>query len=281
MPGSEMAYRDSRGGCNGPEDGGRKKGIEFRPGQQAWPSPVIKKTVPEYPKVCIVDEDPRVQAGWKSILGPKVRSFFFNSPDQLLDFNDRQHFFLDSLACLVISRLFEKKTLDIVCSDIPYKIRLKTNAPLFLNWQGYIGREELEKNFDGKVYQKYGVRWVTLKQRIARIKKSRQPAEKGQPGRSEGNPPLSSPPPSPASPEPSRESLCLDLLRQMAANASGEHRLRIESYIARDLKTGIMFLEAIYNRLLVSRDIPPTCPSRYLNSSPVIATRALEKALYQ
>ena len=39
-------------------------------------------------------------------------------------------------------------------------------------------------------------------------------------------------------------------------------------------------LEAIYNKLLTDKDRPATCPSRYINSSLVIAQRMLHEALF-
>ena len=76
-----------------------------------------------------------------------------------------------------------------------------------------------------------------------------------------------------------KEQRCVEILKTMAHNARGSHREKIESYLAGDQKTGIQLLEAIYNRLITLRDIPQTCPSRYINSSPVIAARILEEAL--
>lgn len=231
---------------------------------------VFTSKVLEQPRVCIVDEEQRVQLGWESSLGPRVKLFYFSSPEELLNYEKAHSFFLDSMVCIITSRLFNQKTSDIVQSDFPRQLREKTNAPIFLNWQGYIDKNELERHFDGKIYQRYGVKWITLKHRIMRIGKSRQQYL----GDQQLNVHHSFRPAG-----PSREHLCMDLLKKMAENAEGSHKARLEYYIFKDIKTGIMLLEAVYNRLMTSKEIPATCPSRYLNSSPVIAARILEQAL--
>jgi hypothetical protein len=66
----------------------------------------------------------------------------------------------------------------------------------------------------------------------------------------------------------------------MARKATGPHKEKIEYYAYQDQKTGVQLLEAIYNRLLTDKDRPTTCPSKYINSSPVIAQRILHETLY-
>ena len=79
----------------------------------------------------------------------------------------------------------------------------------------------------------------------------------------------------------SRPEKCSEILKIMARNAIGVHKEKIEHYAYYDQKTGIQLLEAIYNKLLTDKDRPASCPSRYINSSPVIAQRILKEALYR
>lgn len=221
------------------------------------------------PRVCIVDEDRRVQETWEKSLGSRVRVHYFSSPGDLLEKDLSQKFFLDSMVCIVMGRLFNDKSLDIVRTEYPARIRRRTSVPVFLNWQGYIDKNDLETNFDGKIYQRYGVKWVTLRHRILRLNRSARGLMEPVP-RGKSSIRLLT---------PSRDQLCLELLKRMASNSCGDHQARLEHYAYHDLKTGIKLLEAVYNRLMTSKDIPTTCPSRYLNSSPVIAARIIEKAL--
>ena len=133
---------------------------------------VFTSKVLEQPRVCIVDEEQRVQLGWESSLGPRVKLFYFSSPEELLNYEKAHSFFLDSMVCIITSRLFNQKTSDIVQSDFPRQLREKTNAPIFLNWQGYIDKNELEKlyleypeiaTFQRKSFEK---RIATLQKRI-------------------------------------------------------------------------------------------------------------------
>ena len=41
--------------------------------------------------------------------------------------------------------------------------------PIFLNWQGYVSKIQLEKCFDGKIFYRFGIRWPTLRDRIKRV----------------------------------------------------------------------------------------------------------------
>jgi len=223
----------------------------------------------ENPRVCIVDEDRRVQETWEKSLGSRVRVYYFSSPGELLEREVAQKFFMDSMVCIVIGRLYNNRSLDIVRTEYPAKIRQHTGVPIFLNWQGYIDKNDLDTFFDGKIYQRYGVKWVTLRHRILRLNRPQKSLIE----------PYSHGKSSIRLLKPNREQLCLELLKKMADNSSGEHQARLEHYACHDLKTGIKLLEAVYNRLMTSKDIPPTCPSRYLNSSPVIAARILERAL--
>ena len=221
----------------------------------------------ENPLVCVVDEDTNVELGWRKSLGRKASLVFFDNPYSLLD--SAYETMLSNASCFILGRIYGKHDLDIVKTTIPTQIRRKVSVPIFLNWQGYIAKNDLERFFDGKIFQRYGVKWSTLRQRMQRVGKVQlvDDAHVSVVKKSDQRFSLS------------KEQRCLELLKVMARNAQGSHREKIEYYVASDQETGIQLLEAIYNRLITLRDIPRSCPSRYINSSPVIAARILEEAL--
>ncbi|NRA43825.1 MAG: hypothetical protein HRU09_02600 [Oligoflexales bacterium] len=221
----------------------------------------------ENPLVCVVDEDSNVELGWRKSLGRKASLVFFDNPYSLLD--SAYEALLSNASCFILGRIFGKLDLDIVKTNIPNQVRRKVSAPIFLNWQGYIAKNDLDRFFDGKIFQRYGVKWSTLRQRMQRVGKVQLVDDSHVRVVKKSNQRFFL----------SKEQRCLELLKMMACNAQGAHRDKIESYIAHDQNTGIQLLEAIYNRLITLRDIPQTCPSRYINSSPVIAARILEEAL--
>lgn len=222
----------------------------------------------ENPLVCVVDEDSNVELGWRRSLGRKATLVFFDNPYSLID--SAYESLISHCSCFILGRIYSKLDLDIVKTSVPTQIRRKASAPIFLNWQGYIDKSELDRLFDGKIFQRYGVKWSTLRQRMQRVGKVQLVEDLDVAvvkKRSQTS-------------YLSKDQRCLELLKTMARNAHGSHRERIEHYAANELSTGIQLLEAIYNRLITSRDIPSTCPSIYINSSPVIAARILEEALW-
>jgi hypothetical protein len=227
------------------------------------------------PVVCVIDEDERVSIGWRKSIGLDGKLIYFH--DYLEFFNTCQidKEFASSLSCIIIGRHFKSLSVDVVDSQIPKQIRSLGHWPIFLNWQGYITKEEVNEKFDGKLFHRYGVKWQTLRLRIQKYEKKLKFSQ-----------------------SPSKENLvkvyeqkykeakfskpekCKVLLKNMARNATGLHKKRIENFIMSDMDRGIALLEAIYYRLLANKNRPKGCPSEYINSSPVIAQRMLYDALY-
>ena len=147
---------------------------------------------------------------------------------------------------------------------------------ILLNWQGYVTKDEVNSKFDGKLFHRYGVKWQTLRLRIQKFEKNQRMTRKLPPSKEfkiteKQRQQVSS---------ISRPDKCGEILKSMAKKATGPHREKIEFYAYHDRKTGVKLLEAIYNRLLTDKNRPETCPSWYINSSPVIAQRILKEALY-
>ncbi len=222
----------------------------------------------EKPKVCVIDENTSVKVGWERSLGHHAHLDYFRDHTELLPLAEKDKALIPSYACIIMGRLYPHMNLDIVNCSVPETIRSTATGPLFLNWQGYVSKEDLDKKFDGKIFHRYGIKWHTLRLRIQRLEKKKHPA-------------IAPPPP----PETFRDNQiskvqrCRDLLMLMASRAAGIHREKIEFYAQHDQENGVKLLEAIYHRLLVSRERPLGCPSRYINSSPIIAARILRDAL--
>ena len=229
------------------------------------------------PVVCVIDDDPRVRLGWKQSLGQDALLKAYSTCEEFVAESQDSEDLLSSLACMIIGRYFANGQQDIVTSHLPAEFRSASQGPIFLNWQGYITKDELNNSFDGKLFHRYGVKWQTLRLRIQKFEKcqrlTRKPsaAEQGFlfPKVRTERPQVSS-----------RPERCSQLLRSMATKASGQHKQRIEFYAEHDQTSGIALLEAIYNRLVTDKNTPSSCPSRYINSSPVIAKRMLHDALY-
>jgi hypothetical protein len=223
----------------------------------------------EKPKVCVVDENPVVKIGWeKSLLGHATLCYF-RDHRELFALAEQDDTLVKSFTCIILGRLYPHLGLDIVNSDVPATLRQSATGPMFLNWQGYVAKEDLDKNFDGKIFHRYGIKWHTLRLRIQKLEKKKHPA-------------VMAPPPAQVFQENkiTKSQRCQDLLKLMASRAAGQHRDKISFYAEHDQETGIKLLEAIYNRLLVSKERPMTCPSHYINSSPVIAARILRETLH-
>jgi hypothetical protein len=231
----------------------------------------------EKPTVCLIDEDDNVRIGWTKTLGSDANLLYFQDHLELLNQAAREPGLIQSLACIIAGRYFHHIKLDIVKSNVPNTLKASGAGALFLNWQGYITKDEVNTKFDGKLFHRYGVKWQTLRLRIQKFDKAQKNTKKPvydstQLGfLNKGIPDAGV----------SKPEKCTELLKLMARRASGSHKERIEFYAYQDQRTGMQLLEAIYNRLLTDKNRPTSCPSRYINSSPVIAQRILHEALYR
>lgn len=225
------------------------------------------------PIVCVIDSESNVELGWRRSLGDDADLLYFCSHLDYFEYIAQHQQTSEAISCFVIGRYCREQNFDIINSDIPENIRKTSSAPLFLNWQGYITKDELRSKFDGKLFHRYGVKWQTLRIRLAKAEYNQR----------DFCPPLQ-PSPEKVEEKPrirlSRPERCRELLQIMATRASGDHREKIDYLAKRDRQMGIMLLEKLYNRLLTDKDRPESCPSRYINSSPVIAQRILHDALF-
>lgn len=227
------------------------------------------------PIVCVIDEDSYVHEGWEASLKTDAELQYYKDHLELFKKASSNKGLLASFSCIIIGRHFSHLNLDIVNSPIPDTLKSSSSAPLFLNWQGYITKDELKDKFDGKLFHKYGVRWQTLRLRIQKHEKKNQLSKT-----STAEVPSSDKNHKKIAPIISKPERCSNLLKTMAKNASGVHKERIEFYANHDQKNGVHLLEAIYNKLVTDKNRPATCPSKYINSSPVIAKRILHETLF-
>jgi len=231
----------------------------------------------EKPIVCLIDEDENVQTGWKRTLESDAKLVYFPDHLELLNQAARQEDLLSSFACIVLGRYFRHIKLDIVRSNVPDTLRAAGTGPVFLNWQGYISKDDVNTKFDGKLFHRYGVKWQTLRLRIQKNDKTQKISKKsflpdGAMGILDQRFKQQ---------DISKPQRCVELLKLMARKAAGPHKNKIEYYAHQDPKTGLELLEAIYQRLLTDKNRPTSCPSRYINSSPIIAQRILKETLYK
>lgn len=230
------------------------------------------------PLICVIDEDPFVKEGWIRSLKNDAILHFYRDHLELLSRAASEKGLLASYRCLIIGRYYQHINVDIVASGVTEALRASCTGPVFLNWQGYLAKEEWQRKFDGKLFHRYGVRWQTLRLRIQKFSKSREGGATRAPDWAYKA--VKSGSKRAAVQQETRPQRCYALLRQMALNASGSHREKIEFYLKHDPMTGMALLEAIYARLATDKDRPATCPSRYINSSPVIAKRMLQEVLF-
>ncbi|MCB9229786.1 MAG: hypothetical protein H6618_09260 [Deltaproteobacteria bacterium] len=228
--------------------------------------------VKQRPLICLIDQDPAVRNGWLASLRDDADLHYFRDHLGLL----RQQRAMSAggavtYSCVIMCRYYSHLSLDIVKSPVPLALRAAGFSPLFLNDQGYVGRDELERCFDGKIYHRYGVRWQTLKVRIQKVGGPVDPARGAGRESTRGFN---------AAGRAGRPGRCSALLREMAKNASGSHQEKIRFYADQDPSQGILLLEALYARLMTEAKPREDCPSRYINSSPVIARRVLYETLY-
>lgn len=223
----------------------------------------------EKPKVCVIDENPVVKTGWEKSLVSHAHLDFFRDHRDLFLLAEKDKTLIPSYSCIIIGRLYPHMNLDIVNSDVPETLKNSATGPVFLNWQGYVAKEDLEKHFDGKIFHRYGIKWHTLRLRIQKLEKKK-------------NSSVMPPPPVHTFQDNqiTKFQKCQDLLKHMANRAEGSHKDKIKFYAEHDNETGIKLLEAIYNRLLVCKERPISCPSHYINSSPIIAARILRETLH-
>lgn len=230
------------------------------------------------PIVCLIDEDDKVKRGWEQALGVDALLQYYPDHLELFNHSAREKDLIKNFSCVIIGRHFKQLNLDVVSSNVPDNLKSAGAGPIFLNWQGYITKDEVNSKFDGKLFHRYGVKWQTLRLRIQKFEKTQKfPTEKmpitEKYARVYENK-------CKETATASRPEKCSALLKEMASKADGIHREKIEFYAYRDVVSGRQLLEAIYNRLLTDKNRPETCPSRYINSSPVIAQRILHNALY-
>lgn len=220
------------------------------------------------PRVCVVDENALVKVGWERSLGHHADLFFYRDHRELSEAAEKDPLLISSFNVIILGRIYPHISLDIVNSDIPECLRKIASGPVFLNWQGYVAKTDLDRSFDGKIFHRYGIKWHTLRLRILRVERKKHSFE-----------PVRSPLKLRSQTNISRSQKCRELLKLMATRAEGQHRRKIEQLAKNDTENGIKLLEAIYNKLLVDKNRPENCPSRYINSSPVIAARILRQVL--
>lgn len=225
------------------------------------------------PVVCLIDEDPVVEKGWARSLGAEASLKCYRDPAHLVRAGKKDRELYAGFSCVIMGRYFRNSGFDVISSDIPNLLRAELTAPLFLNWQGYVTKEELNSKFDGKLFHRYGVKWQTLRLRIQKFE--RLVKEKSI---------LDTPVPQKAIAldkmrTRSRKERCESLLQNMAHKASGNHRQKLEYLAVSDLPSGVTLLESLYQRLMTTKEVEPGCPSEYIASSPVIARRILQEAL--
>jgi len=231
------------------------------------------------PYVCLLDENPDVRQGWESSLGQDAQLFYFQDHLELFNEAARQKDLIPSFTCVIMGRYFRHINLDIVTSNVPDLLREQGAGPIFLNWQGYVTKEEVNVKFDGKLFHRYGVKWQTLRLRVQKFEKNLKPFKPVLELKKE-IPVTSSYYSSKPASSISRPDKCVEILKTMAKNADSAHKDKIEFFALKDPYTGMKLLEAIYDRLLTDKNRPENCPSRYINSSPIIAKRLLKEALF-
>ncbi len=227
------------------------------------------RTQKPLPSVCVVDENQRVELGWRKSLGKQAVLYFYRDHFELFAHAKKDETLYKKFDCIIMGRLFPHITFDLIKSNVPETISAQSPAPIFLNWQGYVPKEELDKKFDGKIFHRYGIKWHTLRLRIQRLQRKNDqilPAMIQKTSFKEAR-------------KLSKLQKCQNLLRVMAEKAQGPHKDKIRFYATHDQITGIQLLEVLYNELITNKNRPMTCPSRYINSSPVIAAKILQETL--
>lgn len=232
------------------------------------------------PKVCLVDEDPQVHVGWKNALKDEVILVHYRNPDDLWEDCQNDSALLSCFDCVVVNRFYNQPQRDTCSDDITAKLRSCGASVIFLNWQGYLTKEEIDTKFDGRLFNRYGVRWQTLRTRIQKTRNKK--VASGHKLRPDWTDSANNEVIKEKAKEHylSRPVRVQNLLKTMTQNATGSHREKLQYLLDKDYKAAEQLLEAIYNRLLVSNRVSTTCPSQYINSSPVVAKNILKEVLY-
>jgi hypothetical protein len=242
-------------------------------------------------RICLIDEDPKVQLGWEQTLQPHIEVIVFKHPEEALHFFDKYERSQPMFECIVVARFFINN-LDLLNSDFSEKLSRKALCPILLNWQGYVGVSKLGKKFDGKVFHRFGVKWQTLKVRLQKMDSYLRHQEsklflmnKKIPknflimNSSTAAPQKGTLRSFASSFQQAKQRKCSELLLLMATHSDQTMRASLVDCVEKDLEKGIQFLESLYNRLITYREHPPNSPSRYLNTSPVVAARMIREAL--
>ncbi|MBC61117.1 MAG: hypothetical protein CMP11_01570, partial [Zetaproteobacteria bacterium] len=174
----------------------------------------------EKPIVCLIDEDENVLLGWSKALGNDATLMYFQDHLELFNQATREEGLINTFSCIIIGRYFKHINLDIVTSNVTDTLRATGAGPVFLNWQGYITKEEVNARFDGKLFHRYGVKWQTLRLRIQKFDKTQKTNRKLSLG--DGHPSfLESRLRQQGISKPEK---CSELLKLMARRASGTHK---------------------------------------------------------
>ncbi len=227
------------------------------------------------PRVCVVDEDESVRLSWHNTLNRDVEYLDFENFIQLLDYAKKNPHYLVGIDCLICARFFQENTCDVFEGTHLDFFREAGVKAIFLNWQGYLTKEEINTKFDGRLFNRFGVRWQTLRSRMQKVKSRKIPLKKPLAAASS---PMAVP--KKAALYQSRPQRCQELLKEMSRRAGGRHREKLKHYAESDQNKGIALLEALYNRLLIAKESASDCPSRYINTSPVVAKNILHQALF-
>ena len=229
------------------------------------------------PRVCVVDEDENLRASWHNTLSRDVDFLSFENFFQFFDYLKNNEQCLSDIDVLICGRFFQNDTIDIFESPTLELLREQGVKAVFLNWQGYLTKDEISAKFDGRLFNRYGVRWQTLRSRMQKVKTRKVPLKKAT------LPAESKPSAHPQRKEAlyhSKPQRCQELLKEMSRRAGGRHKEKLRHYAEVDQKNGIALLEALYNRLLIAKEMSSECPSRYINTSPVVAKNILHQALF-
>ena len=234
------------------------------------------------PQICLIDEDSQVHEGWGNALKHEAVLHSYPCINAFLSEAQGNPELVPSFSCIIVGRFFKKISVDLCESSHIPKVRELGGHPIFLNWQGYLTKDEIEKKFDGRLFSRYGVRWQTLRSRIQKFKSKTASEEKAQQSKAAVEAPKKEDvnKKSPQDLFESKPKRCQDLLLFMAKNAAGRPKEKLEYYARQNPTKGIELLEALYNRLQIGKENPPNCPSQYINTSPVVAKGVLQKTLF-
>lgn len=253
------------------------------------------------PIICIVDEDISLLECWNDVLDADVEVSYFSDPVKLLESclsNSERP--LNDYACIILGRKFQGGKIDTCKEDWCYQIRRRGGKILLLNWDGPITKGDLEGRFDGKIFHRHGVTWAHLRSRLLKLSQCptgyitseaianaqfnsfRKDLKDRSRNSSENlKKELRNDVSSFDYLQNERGQKCKKLLLLMASSAKGQHRDLLLNYANQNSIKGEQLLEALYNRLLLAstKGFSDNCPSKYINSSPVVAKNILREAL--